>query len=396
MKILVIHNHYQRPGGELVAVQAQVALLERHGHQVVPWFRHNDAIAQFGPLARALFFPRTVFAARVYQVGLDLVRRERPDVAHVHNVFPLLSPAVYWGLKAARVPVVQTIHNFRLLCPNGLFYTRGRICERCKLGNTLHAARWRCYRDSYALSGLYALSVGLHRRLGTFARIDRFVALTRFAADKLVEGGVARPEQISVLGNFLPDPLPEPLGTRRPWVVFMGRLSAEKGLDTLVEAAARVPELQFKIVGDGPERGRVEGRTRGLANVEVVGHVAGPAKWEWLRQARAVVVPSLWYEHFPYSILEAMSCATPVVASRLGSLPELVEDGVSGLLFEPGRSEDLARKLSWCVDANRAAALGQAARRTVEERWSATRHHDELMRIYALTIERSSSEARSR
>jgi glycosyltransferase involved in cell wall biosynthesis len=390
VKVLVIHNHYQQPGGEQAAVQNQVGLLEQHGHQVVTWFQNNDVIAQFGLLDRARFFPHAVFSARVYQQTLDLARRERPDVAHVHNVFPLLSPAVYWALKAAAVPIVQTIHNFRLLCPNGLFYTRGHICELCKHGNTTHAVRLRCYRNSYALSALYALSVGLHRALGTFARIERFVVLTRFAADKLVEGGVVEPERISVLGNFLPEPLPAPGQTRKPWVVFIGRLSPEKGVETLIEAARWVPELQFKILGDGPDRTRLERQAHGLANVEFVGHV-GAAKWDWLRQAVAVVVPSLCYEQFPYAVLEAMAAGTAVVASRQGGLCELVEEGVSGLLFEPGRSEDLADKLRSCLDARRGAEFGRAGRLALERRWTASRHHDGLIEICRQAINAASS-----
>ncbi|HYF66017.1 MAG TPA: glycosyltransferase, partial [Herpetosiphonaceae bacterium] len=145
----------------------------------------------------------TVFSRPAYRRLRELVRRERPDVAHVHNVFPLLSPAVYRALRAEGVPIVQTIHNFRLLCPNALFFTRGAICERCKGGNMLHAVRLACYRDSRLLSALYATTIMAHRRAGTFAAIDRFIALTEFTAAKLVEGGIARPDRISVLGNFL-------------------------------------------------------------------------------------------------------------------------------------------------------------------------------------------------
>jgi len=156
VKILIVHNHYQQPGGEQMAVEAQVSLLRERGHRVILYMRNNAEIERYGLWQKVIFFPKTIFSRRTYREIRALVMRERPDVAHVHNVFPLISPSVYWALKDSGVPVIQTVHNFRFLCPNALFYTHGRICERCKYGNTLHAVRWKCYRQSYILSTLYA------------------------------------------------------------------------------------------------------------------------------------------------------------------------------------------------------------------------------------------------
>lgn len=393
MRVLIIHNHYQQPGGEQVAVEAQVELLRQHGHQVFLYTRHNASLAEYDVLQQALFFPRTVFSRSVYRELTDLARRERPDVAHVHNVFPLISPAAYVALRAQGVPVVQTVHNFRMLCPNGLFYTGGRVCELCKLGQTIHAIRLRCYRDSYPLSALYALAIGLHRQAGTFRRIDRFIALTDFSAAKLVEGGLTTQDRISVLGNFLPDPLPR-VGSaldRSPYVIFVGRLSPEKGAATLVEAAAHVPDLGIKILGDGPESTRLHdlARARRATNVEFLGHIAGATKWELLRHALAVVVPSLCYETFSFALLEGMATATPVLASRLGGLENLVDDGERGLLFRAGDSLDLADKLR-ALQKNKAITLtmGQRARSFVESQYTEAVHHDRLMKIYELAIHR--------
>ena len=167
MKILQIHNDYQQAGGERTAVAAQRSLLESRGHAVLPFSADNAEIEGYSAVEKALFFPRTVFSRPIYRRLRELVRRERPDVAHVHNVFPLLSPAVYRALRAEGVPIVQTVHNFRLLCPNALFYTQGAICERCKGGNMLHAVRFACYRDSRLLSALYAGTIMLHRGAGS-------------------------------------------------------------------------------------------------------------------------------------------------------------------------------------------------------------------------------------
>jgi glycosyltransferase involved in cell wall biosynthesis len=389
MKILVVHNHYRQPGGEQMAVMAQIALLRQQGHEVLEYTRHNREIDTYGVIDKALFFPRTVFSRPVYRELLDLARRERPDVAHLHNVFPLLSPAAYAALHSAGVPMVQTIHNFRLLCPNGLFFTHGQICERCKHGNTLHAVRWRCYRHSRTLSALYAAAIGAHRLAGTFAAVDRFIALTEFAAAKLGESGVVAKDRISVLGNFLPDPLPEPGARhgRSGSVVFLGRIAAEKGVVTLVEAAAQVPEVSVKILGEGPdgERCRALAQSLGTTNVQFLGTVTGEPKWAMLREALAVVVPSLCYEQLPFTILESMAAGTAIVASRHGGLATLVQHRENGLLFTAGDSLALARQLRTLArEPERAAAMGENARQTLEGHWSARAHYAGLLEIYAL------------
>lgn len=388
MKILMVHNYYQRPGGERVAVESQVALLHEHGHKVILYTRDNVEIGDYGVWRKAAFFPRAVYSRRAYREVRAMVARDRPQVAHIHNVFPLISPSVYRALKDAGVPVVQTVHNFRFLCPNALFYTRRQVCERCVGGNTLHAIRWRCYRQSYALSALYALTIGLHRRWGTFELVDRFIALTEFSAQKLVESGFTTWDKVTVLGNFLPDPLPEPgvHGKREAYVVCVGRLSPEKGVDTLIRAMADAPRLRLRILGDGSEMHRLQAlaRREGLEREEFLGYVAGSRKWELMRRAVAMVVPSICYENFPLAILESFAVGTPVVASNLGSLPHIVGDEESGLLFESGDSRDLARKLSWlAAHPNEAAAMGRCGREIVETRYSARVHYERLMKIYA-------------
>jgi glycosyltransferase involved in cell wall biosynthesis len=268
-----------------------------------------------------------------------------------------------------------------------LFYIRGQICERCKHGNTLHAVRRKCYRESYLLSALYALVIGLHRRWGTFQAIDRFVALTRFTAQKLLESGLATPDKISVLGNFLPDPLPTPgaFEKREPYLVFLGRISPEKGLEILLEAMAGLPHLRLKILGNGPQAQALQilSRERKLHQVEFLGHVTGVKKWELLQRAWATVVPSICYEGFPLAALESLAVGTPVVAARHGSLPWVIENGKSGLLFNPGVAKDLRAKLAWLANNRETAlAMGQYARQVAKSRFTAAAHYNGLMRIY--------------
>jgi glycosyltransferase involved in cell wall biosynthesis len=387
MKILLVHNYYQQHGGERVAVENQVALLREWGHEVIVYARDSSRILDYGTIEKILFFPRTVFPRRTLREIKAVVRDRRPDVAHVHNVLPLISPLAYWALHDTGVPIVQTVHNFRFLCPNGLFYTQGEICERCKYGTTLPAVRRRCYRESYSLSALYAFTIGLYRRRGTFQLIDRFIALTEFTAQKLVESGLAEQDKIVVLGNFLPNPLPVPgsFEERESYVVYLGRLSPEKGVDVLLDAMVDLPGLELRIVGDGPQMERLQAikREKSLSQAKFLGRVVGEEKWCLLRRARGTVVPSACYETFNLSALESLAVGTPVLVSNLGSLSYIVEDGKDGLLFCPGDSQDLRRKLAWLVEHPEAAStMGQHGRQVVEKQYSAEAHYERLMAVY--------------
>lgn len=391
MKVLLCHNYYQQPAGERVAVEAQVSLLKSRGHEVLLYTEDNTTITGYGVRQKVGFFPGTVFSWHTYEKVRKLVRLERPDVAHVHNVFPLISPSLYLALDVESVPIVQTIHNYRFLCPNGLFYIQGKVCERCKRGNTLHAVRWRCYRNSYLLSGLYGLTIGLHRRLRTFERIGRFIAPTEFVAQKLSESGLVGPGKVSVLGHFLSNPLPEPglFNQRNRYLVFLGRLSPEKGLWTLVEAFGDLPGLEVKILGDGPLLGALRDYVdrHGLKTVKILGFVVGEERFRVLRQALASVVPSQFYEVFPFSVLESLAVGTPVIASDGGSLPYLIKDGQNGLIFQAGNSRDLQEKvLSLANDPDKVLMLGRRGRRLVEEKYSSSTHYDALMKIYAQVV----------
>ena len=385
MKLLLIHNRYQEPGGEETALAAQIALLEAHGHQIVLYQRDNEEIREWGLRDRLAALPRTLYARQSVRDLTEVVEREQPDLAHIHNVFPLISPAVYRALHALNVPMVQTVHNFRFLCPNSFFFTQGHICERCKFGNTLHAIPLRCYRDSLASSALYAAAIGLHRQWGTFGLIDRYLTLTPFAADKLVESGLVARDKIRVLGNFIPAPLPPVGASERPRsLVYIGRLSDEKGLTQLIEAMRRLPGLPLHLIGDGPERPALEVQARGigLRDIHFHGYIGGRARFEWLRRASVAVVPSKLYENFPFAVLENLAVGTPVVGPRHGSFPHVIEEGRTGLLFEPGDSQDLARAVAQLLDAPSLPAMRRWARAAVELKYSGAAHYTQLRHHY--------------
>ncbi len=236
MRILLVHSAYQQFGGEDSVVQAETELLQSHGDQVHVYSRHNDEIKQFGLAQKALFFPQSVYSWKTGGELTDVVRGFRPDVAFVHNVYPLISPAAYHKLHALGVPTVQVLHNFRPFCPNGFYYTQGRTCEACKGGNYLNAIRNQCFKDSYTLSALYAATLGLNRMGGMIEKISGFICLTEFFRIKMREAGVAE-SKLFVRPNFVvASPLPPEEETTNDYALFMGRLSPEKGCWTLVRA----------------------------------------------------------------------------------------------------------------------------------------------------------------
>ena len=264
----------------------------------------------------------------------------------------------------------------------------GQVCERCMGGQLFSGFRFKCYRDSYALSGLYAITIGWHRRLGTFDRINRFIASTRFAAEKLAESGVAAMSKISILGNFLSEPLPN-YGTpdmRCPYVVYVGRFSREKGIFTLLNAFRNLTNVRLKVMGSGPllEEMQTYIEEYDLENIEILGYVSEDVKIHTLRNALCCVVPSESYEVFPFVLLESAAVGTPVIASRIGSLGTVVSDGRTGLLFNPGDSSDLRATLERLIaQPAMAVQLGQQARCWLREAaYTPDAHHNALMDIY--------------
>jgi glycosyltransferase involved in cell wall biosynthesis len=390
MRVLLVHSSYQQFGGEDAVVQAETELLTRHGDPVYVYARDNNEIQQFGLVQKTLFLSQNIYSWRTNDELEDVVRQFRPEVAFVHNVYPLISPAAYHKLHDLQVPIVQVLHNFRPFCPNGLFFTQGRICEDCKGGRYWNAVSKRCYRNSYALSGLYAAVLGLNRMAGMVDKISAFVCLTEFFRDKMIEAGIPR-RKLFVRPNFVEaPPLSEPASSEHQsndgYVLFMGRLSPEKGCWTLVRAMEAAPQIKLKILGTGPmelELGDYLSR-KGIRNVELLGFKTGAEKVTLLRNALAVVVPSEWYENFPLTVLEGFMAEKPVIASRIGGLPYIVEDGITGLLFAPGSPGELADKISQLAQhPDLAAAMGKRARLLSETKYSPEQGYKNLVSIFS-------------
>jgi glycosyltransferase involved in cell wall biosynthesis len=383
MKVLLVHDFYQKLGGEDAVALAEKRLLQARVDRLHFYERRNVEISDYG-LGEKIAFPiHTVYSRRTKREVTDIVKQLQPDFAYVHNVFPLISPSLYHTLHSLKIPVLQVLHDFRFFCPNGWFYTQGQICERCKYGNYINAVRYRCVRDSYSLSALYSLSLGANRVAGMLRKIDAIICLTEFSRQKLVEIGI--PEQkLHIKPNFIDASVTSACPGKGHYVLYLGRLSPEKGLWTLVQAFERLNGVKLKIMGTGPLeislRKYIEERR--IKNIELVGFKQGSEKWQILRESLFVALPSEWYEGFPMVALEAFAAGKPVVASNLGSLPYVVEDGKSGVLFEPGNVEDLIEKVNQLLaDPSDITSMGLHARGLAEMKYSPDRSYETLLDI---------------
>jgi glycosyltransferase involved in cell wall biosynthesis len=376
--ILCVHNYYRHAGGEDRIHESEAALLEQAGHVVTRYEEHNTAISNglvtsIGATWNTGSFRRIQAAARA----------SAPDVVHFQNIFPRVSPAAYFAAQAAGVPVVQTLHNFRLLCPGATFLRDGKVCEDCATSRSLRPALVHsCYRNSRAATAAVAAMIFVHRATGTWHRaVNLFVVGTQFARAKFISGGFP-PERIVVKPNFVaPDP---GVGDGHGgYALFVGRLSEEKGIRALADAWRTVSGIPLLVAGDGPLRD-----TAWPDGVTSLGSKPRERVFELMREARVLIFPSIWYEMAPMTIIEAFACGTPVVASNLGSIPEFVDDGRTGLLFRPGDAHDLAAKVRWAFDhPQQMAAMRREARREYDQKYTPERNYKLLMEIYEMAIE---------
>jgi glycosyltransferase involved in cell wall biosynthesis len=389
MKILMVHNRYLIRGGEEESTSAEIALLRQHGHEVDFLEADNASLTNQSLLRTGV---ETIWSSRAYRSVRERLRGGGHDLVHIQNFFPQFSPAIHFAAKAEGKAVVQALRNYRLMCLNVVFYRDQHVCEDC-LGRFVP---WpgivhRCYRDSVAGSAAVASMLVSHRLLRTWrSKVDVFVALTQFARRKFEQGGLP-PEQIMIKPNFvLPDPLPGNHGEN--FALFVGRLSAEKGIDTLISAWECLDHIPLKIVGEGPLSPQVREFSLSRAAVEQLGRLEQREVISLMKRARFLVFPSECYEGFPRVIVEAFACGLPVIAAEVGSTAEIVSDRSTGLHFKPGDPADLASKVAWAWDhPAEMAALGMNGRKEYELRYTPERNYSILMDIYQTAIARSRS-----
>lgn len=396
MRILEIHNRYLIRGGEDESFDTEVRMLRDYGHTVEEFVVDNRSAGRLNTPAVAL---RTIWNPAVRRQAEAVCRHFRPDVAVVQNFFPVISPSVYYGCRAASVPVVQYIRNYRIFCPAAIFFRAGHVCEDCMgwpvaLPGVVH----RCYRQSLGASLTVAVMSAVHRAMGTWrSAVDRYIAISEFARNKCIEGGLPA-ERLRVKPNVV-HPVP-PVGNGADGsVLFVGRLVAEKGVDVLIDAwLSATPPGVLRIVGDGPEEARLKARTTGRADIEWMGRRSSEETGQLMGRASALVFPTLLYETFGRVVIEAYARGTPVIASRIGAVAELVDEGKTGFLVPPGDRAawaDALKRFS-SMSAERCAGMRMAARAAYESRYTPARNHAALQEILSELVAGDQAERRSR
>ena len=385
-----VHNFYQQPGGEGQVFDAECALLESHGQQVLRYTVHNEAVALHGKLALGR---KTVWNQTRYRELRRLFQRNKPTVVHVHNTLPLISPAIYYAAQDSGIPICQTLHNYRLICPNALFFRNDKVCEDC-MGRflALPGIRHACYRGSRPASMAVSLMNSFHRLMGTWKnKIDVYIALSEFSKQKFIQSGFPK-KKIVVKPNFVESIsclLGYEGGKKRVGSLFVGRLSREKGVETLLKAYKIVGKsMPLKIVGDGPLAPVVQKTVSDKYGISWLGQRPIQEVYELMAKAEILIFPSEWYEGMPRTIIEAFAHGIPVISSELGAMAEMIDHGRNGLHFKPGSVRDLVDRILW---ANQhpieMAHMGQNARAEYEAKYTTERNYTMLMDIYEKTIE---------
>ena len=390
LRVLVVHNRYQQSGGEDGVVREETTLLKSRGHRVLVIEEDNSAIATWAEAVKTAL--RCVYSWKSQRILRQAIQEFQPDVVHIHNFFPRISPSVHYLCRRKNIPAVQTLHNYRLFCPGATFFRNERSCEDCK--NKLFAwpaLRNRCYRDNFLATAAVVLMNFVHRLLKTWGRtVTRYITLTEFARLQFVSAGLPS-DRLSVKPNFsMVDP-----GRgdgRGGYALYVGRLSKEKGVQTLIDGWRQLSaSYPLKIVGDGPLMDTVARAAGSMEGLEYLGGRSHSGTLELMREAAFLVIPSICYEGFPLVAAEALSAGLPIVGSRIGSIAEIVRDGDTGRLFPPGDATSLATQVEWCfTHPDQLMPMRERARADYESKYAPTHNYRMLMDIYKLAIKSTS------
>ncbi len=383
LKILVIHNRYVEAGGEDVVVRAEVGMLRDAGCQVILYERSNEELKNL-PLFKKIDFllHGICYSKDTYREITDIIQREKPDIAHIHNIFFVISPAVYSALSDSKVPIVQSIHNYRLFCANGILYRKGAICEKCSTRNFLPAILNRCWKSSFILTFFLARALSLCYKKKIFQeKVAAFVVPAEFCKNKLVQAGL--PKDKIFVKPYFTEISDLPREYFKDYALFLGRLVDYKGLRTLLEAYKILNQRHLKIIGDGPLIREAKRTAEKSKNIEVLGRLPYEKVREYLKNAAFLIFPSTCYEVLPMVILEAFACGVPVLARDIGGIREVVKNAENGSLFVYNNSDDLAEKINFLFENRQLIEdMGRNARKTYEQHYSIKENYDGLFSIY--------------
>lgn len=388
-RILIVHNKYQYAGGEDTVVQQDAELLRKHGHEVFIYTRNNDELKHYSKWQKLCLPFTTFFSLRSYREIRKEIRKNKIDIVHVHNTLPLISYSAYYAAKREHVKLFQTIHNFRLVCPNGIFYRDGHICEECLTKGLQMSIKHGCYRNSRVQTAVVAISLKLHRIFGTFDKPDAYIALTEFNKQEI--SNIVKSEKIVVKPNYLNIRIPkveEAADKTESYFVYAARLEKAKGIFVLLEALKDLPDVHLIVLGTGPDEEEVRKyiEEHDMRNVECKGFVSHEEVLRYICNARAVIYPSLWYEGFPMTIVESFACGTPVIVSDTPNLSETIQNQVNGWKFSVGNVERLREiivKISG-LESEQMVELSKAAYMTYEKKFTEQTVYQKLMKIYSM------------
>lgn len=392
LNILQVHDYYRIPGGEDQVVQNEGKLLREHGHRVHLYSRRNEELSKMKFWEKACLPFTTIFSLRTFRQVRRMIREKEIDIVHVHNTLPLVSPSVFYGALTAGVPVVMTVHNYRLLCPNGVFYRNGHVCEECVEKGLYCSIKYGCYRASRAQTLMCALSMKVHRILGTYKRVH-FICLTEFQKEKLLQAEQVDFEKVFVKPNYVNDKgEAADASKRKNYVLYAGRLEENKGVKVLLRAYRELAEDNcleedqipaLVICGEGSLKKQCEGyiRRHHLEKVSLQGGIPNDVVKKMMAEAKGVIVPSLLYEGFPMNIAEAYHVKTPVIGSDSGNVGRLVTEKVNGWKFETGNPKALAKAIMKCGQESCSFQMPEA------EGWTEEGNYAKLMEIYGRCME---------
>lgn len=393
MKVLIVHNSYQQKGGEDSVVAAEGRLLRTNGIETRNLVRSNHQIRGFSKKVRT--FARTSFDPNVIPWVKDEIRQYNPDIVHVHNFFPLITPAIHQAATESGTCVIQTLHNYRIACSNGLFLRSGVPCEKCLSGSPYWSVVHKCYRGSRIGSLAVARMIDRARARDHWNRnVQRFIALSEFAKSRYISAGI-EPDRISIKPNFceVPEIAAKPERRSRNFL-YVGRISKEKGVDILIEAFRDAPKHKLSVIGDGPLLSDLQ--KRAPDNVSFLGFLESENVYLEMHKAKALIMPSVYYEGFPVTLVEALACYLPVIASEIGSLAEIVQHNVTGYLIQPGDKSSILAALDTCErDQDQLTKMRYAARQSYLDNYSEQTNFVRLMAIYESALDEFGRDAAS-
>lgn len=401
MKILQINKFFYKRGGAEAYMLTLSDFLRQQGHQVIEFsmqhpknldsaysdyfIRYIDFKKRQGLISDLQKSAHLIYSWEAQNKLEQLIKQEKPEIAHLHNFYFQLTPSILAVLKKHNIPVVWTMHDYKLICPNYRLFTKGQVCERCKIKKYYNCFKYKCMQDNYAHSLLVMLESYLHNYfLKSYDKIDLYISPSKFLQDKVCQWGIKK-DKVTQVYNFINLPDFQPDFEPGDYLLYFGRLAEEKGLLLLLETMKELPEINLKIVGDGPQKDLINRyiEDNNLINVELIGHTTGEKLYDLIRQSRFVVLPSIWYENNPISVLEAFALGKPVIGADLGGIPELVKDGQTGIIFKATDINDLKSKIKQNYSqTDKIQQMGQNARSFVKTECDPKVHYNRILSIY--------------